>query len=432
MVLFRPSGNWNADTNTPTLANNEPTNAGKVYYVTDVGTQFGLTFAIGDKLAFIEGGVATKWDNVDDVTSVNGDVGAVQLNADDIPFNGSGTNYLTAKTEVESAIKELDTRVKANADNIPSQAVESVNGKVGPVVLDAEDIGALPDDTPLFSGDYDDLSNKPTIDQLLGNLSTLGFVKRTGTNTYVIDTSSYQPLDADLSSIAGLSGTSGLLKKTASNTWQLDTSVYLTEITKLMVEAVLTGTITTHTHNASDIVEDASHRFVTDVEKAYWDDKQDELIAGDNITIVGNTISASGGGGGGGQPFLQQDIDSGTETINCNDIPYGKLILTVANDGSGPTININNISASKIDEIIINCSNNDFENSTTISINLNDLTMYDSKFEKLNANSENFPTASSGVYTINVTSGGTKNIYLKIMNAYSMGEPLGKMLYHIS
>lgn len=116
--VFRPSGNWNANTNTPTLANNDPTNAGKVYYVTDAGTQFGLTFAVGDKLAFIEGGVATKWDNVDDVVSVNSKVGAVQLNADDIPFNGSGTNYLTAKTEVEGAVKELDTRVKANADNV--------------------------------------------------------------------------------------------------------------------------------------------------------------------------------------------------------------------------------------------------------------------------------------------------------------------------
>lgn len=113
--VFRPSGNWNANTNTPTLANNDPTNAGKVYYVTDAGTQFGLTFAIGDKLAFIEGGVATKWDNVDDVTSVNGKVGTVVINADDVPFNGSGTNYLTAKTEVDGAIKELDTRVKDNS-----------------------------------------------------------------------------------------------------------------------------------------------------------------------------------------------------------------------------------------------------------------------------------------------------------------------------
>ena len=35
-------------------------------------------------------------------------------------------------------------------------------------------------------------------------------------------THSYQPLDADLTAIAGLTGTSGFLKKTAANTWTLD------------------------------------------------------------------------------------------------------------------------------------------------------------------------------------------------------------------
>ena len=33
-----------------------------------------------------------------------------------------------------------------------------------------------------------------------------------------IDLSGYQPKDADLTAIAGLSGTSGILKKTAANT----------------------------------------------------------------------------------------------------------------------------------------------------------------------------------------------------------------------
>lgn len=54
-------------------------------------------------------------------------------------------------------------------------AVNSVNGKTGAVVLDAEDVGALPDDTPLFSGDYDDLTNKPTIPSIEG-LATETFV----------------------------------------------------------------------------------------------------------------------------------------------------------------------------------------------------------------------------------------------------------------
>lgn len=37
---------------------------------------------------------------------------------------------------------------------------------------------------------------------------------------------SYQPLDADLTSIAGLTGTSGFLKKTGVNSWELDTNSY--------------------------------------------------------------------------------------------------------------------------------------------------------------------------------------------------------------
>lgn len=48
-----------------------------------------------------------------------------------------------------------------------------------------------------------------------------------------------QPLDADLTAIAGLSGTSGFLKKTAANTWSLDTNTYLTGITSAMVTNAL-------------------------------------------------------------------------------------------------------------------------------------------------------------------------------------------------
>lgn len=53
----------------------------------------------------------------------------------------------------------------------------------------------------------------------------------TASSTYLtISTASttYQPLDGDLTSIAGLSGTSGFAKKTAANTWTLDTNTYLT------------------------------------------------------------------------------------------------------------------------------------------------------------------------------------------------------------
>lgn len=54
-----------------------------------------------------------------------------------------------------------------------------------------------------------------------------------------------QPLDADLTSIAGLAGTSGFLKKTAANTWSLDTSTYLTGNQSITVSGDATGTGTT-------------------------------------------------------------------------------------------------------------------------------------------------------------------------------------------
>ena len=51
--------------------------------------------------------------------------------------------------------------------------------------------------------------------------------------------SGIQPLDGDLTSIAGLTGTTGLLRKTAANTFVLDTATYLTSITSLQVTTAL-------------------------------------------------------------------------------------------------------------------------------------------------------------------------------------------------
>lgn len=55
----------------------------------------------------------------------------------------------------------------------------------------------------------------------------------------------YQPLDADLTAIAALSGTSGLLKKTAANTWSLDTATYLTTNQTITLSGIVTGSGTT-------------------------------------------------------------------------------------------------------------------------------------------------------------------------------------------
>jgi hypothetical protein len=67
--------------------------------------------------------------------------------------------------------------------------------------------------------------------QTLANLSTdltASATKYPSVNAVNTGLATKQPLDADLTAIAGLTGTSGFLKKTAADTWTLDTSTYLT------------------------------------------------------------------------------------------------------------------------------------------------------------------------------------------------------------
>jgi hypothetical protein len=54
-----------------------------------------------------------------------------------------------------------------------------------------------------------------------------------------------QPLDADLTSIAGLAGATGLARKTALNTWSLDTNTYLTANQTVTLSGDVTGSGTT-------------------------------------------------------------------------------------------------------------------------------------------------------------------------------------------
>lgn len=54
-----------------------------------------------------------------------------------------------------------------------------------------------------------------------------------------------QPVDADLTAIAALSGTSGLLKKTGADTWTLDTAAYITGNQTITVSGDASGSGTT-------------------------------------------------------------------------------------------------------------------------------------------------------------------------------------------
>ena len=117
---------------------------------------------------------------------------------------------------------------------ITSGAVDSVAGKTGVVTLVKADVGL---------GNVDN-----TADNVKNVLSA---TKWTTARTITIGSSgksldgsanvswslaeigaqaagSYQPLDADLTAIAAISGTTGLLKKTVADTWTLDTNAYVT------------------------------------------------------------------------------------------------------------------------------------------------------------------------------------------------------------
>lgn len=91
-------------------------------------------------------------------------------------------------------------------------------------------------DNTVYIGYGDDGSGNATSVKPIGGEGTFAKLATTLSGYGITDA---QPLDADLTAIAGLSGTSGLLKKTAADTWTLDTSTYLTSITSGNVTTAL-------------------------------------------------------------------------------------------------------------------------------------------------------------------------------------------------
>jgi hypothetical protein len=100
-------GNWNASTNTPTLANADVDKQGTTYRVNVAGSvDFGagsITFQIGDWV-YNTGTVWEKGDNIDQVTSVAGKTGAVNLVASDV-----GLGNVTNDAQLKRAANDLNT-----------------------------------------------------------------------------------------------------------------------------------------------------------------------------------------------------------------------------------------------------------------------------------------------------------------------------------
>lgn len=86
--------------------------------------------------------------------------------------------------------------------------------------------------TALTDGDFAYVGDVQPLDADLTAIAALsgttGLLRKTAADTWTLDTAAYQAADADLTAIAALAGTLGFLRKTAADTWTLDTATYQT------------------------------------------------------------------------------------------------------------------------------------------------------------------------------------------------------------
>lgn len=139
---------------------------------------------VKDAVDEVIGGASGTFDTLGEIET------AINNKVDKISGKGLSTNDFTNayKTKLDSALTsyiETDPTVPAWAKepNKPKYTASDVgavpttrtiNGKVlsDNISLNASDIGALPNTTTLFSGNYNDLTNKPTIPSVDGLATT--------------------------------------------------------------------------------------------------------------------------------------------------------------------------------------------------------------------------------------------------------------------
>jgi len=111
-------GAFNATAGTPDISNAEK---GDFYVIDTAGTIYGQTWAVGDHLLVNEdmGGTITnskidKIDNTDQVTSVNGNTGAVVLSGNDLAADHTAVNYTATNANIDGHLSGIDTAIGAS------------------------------------------------------------------------------------------------------------------------------------------------------------------------------------------------------------------------------------------------------------------------------------------------------------------------------
>lgn len=176
----------------------------------------------------------------------------------------SGAGQVTAGaglTKTGNTLNVVGTagRIVANADSIDLATSGVTAGTYTKITVDAygrATVGAAATTSDIAEGTNQYFTNARAQAAITGGASTIVTANLTASRALVSDGSgkvavsavtstelgyltgvtsaiqtqlnAKQPLDADLTAIAGLAGTSGFLKKTAADTWSLDTATYLT------------------------------------------------------------------------------------------------------------------------------------------------------------------------------------------------------------
>lgn len=195
-------------------------------------------------------------------------------------------------------------------DMLRSTYDTNANGKV--------DIAEVADAAP-WSG----ITGKPTTFQPSTHVHPTSEV--TGLDTALAN---LQPLDPDLTSIAGLAGTSGLLRKTAANTWSLDTSTFSvaghthaqSDVTNLVTDLANKQPLNANLTSISALTDPNANRI------AYWNDSVNQwswMTIGTNLTLSSGTLSATNTGVWGqvtgtlsAQTDLQSALDAKASTAS--------------------------------------------------------------------------------------------------------------------
>ena len=161
-----------------------------------------------------------------------------------------------------------------------------------------------------FSGNYNDLTNKPTIptntsdltndSNFISTSSTAGLIKNDGT----IDTTSYSTFSGNYTDLSNKPTIPDELADLSDDS----THRVVTDTEKTTWSGKQDAIDSSHKLSA-DLVNDSNttNKFVTLTEKGFWNDKQESLVSGTNIKTINSTSLLGSGNIDVGADIPQQD-----------------------------------------------------------------------------------------------------------------------------